>query len=145
MQPGQPVAVSVDAYPGDTFTGRITAVAPKTDVAGHSLEVRAILPNKELKLRPGLFVRIDVSLGVKPDAIMIPEQAIWPLGQDKVVYVVQDGKAFQRKVRIGDRQPGSVEIVDGLEPGEVIVTAGQMKLFDGASVQAAATPTAAAD
>ena len=144
MQPGQPVAVSVDAYPDETFTGRITAVAPKTDVAGHSLEVRAVLPNKDLKLRPGLFVRIDVSLGVKPDAIMIPEQAIWPLGQDKIVYVVEDGKAFQRKVRIGDRQPGFVEILDGLEPGEVIVTAGQMKLFDGAGVQAAATPSAAA-
>lgn len=145
VQPDQPVAVSVDAYPGEIFSGKITAVAPKTEVQGHSLEVRAVLPNKHLKLRPGLFVRIDVSLGVKPNAIMIPEQAIWPLGQDKIVYVVEDGKAFQRKVRIGDRQPGEVEIVDGLAPGEIIVTAGQMKIFDGASVQAPATPATAAN
>lgn len=145
VQPGQPVSVTVDAYPNEVFTGRITAVAPKTDVQGHSLEVRASLPNKALKLRPGLFVRIDVSLGVKPDAIMIPEQAIWPLGQDKVVYVVEDGKAFQRKVRIGERKPGTVEIIDGLAAGEIIVTAGQMKLFNGASVQAAETPAAAAN
>jgi len=145
VQPGQPVSVTVDAYPNEVFTGRITAVAPKTDVQGHSLEVRASLPNKALKLRPGLFVRIDVSLGVKPDAIMIPEQAIWPLGQDKVVYVVEDGKAFQRKVRIGERKPGTVEITDGLAAGEIIVTAGQMKLFNGASVQAAETPAAAAN
>jgi membrane fusion protein (multidrug efflux system) len=143
VQPGQPVSVSVDAYPDETFAGIIAAVAPKTDVQGHSLEVRASLPNKDLKLRPGLFVRIDVSLGIKPEAIMIPEQAIWPLGQDKVVYIVEDGKAYQRRVRIGERKPGAVEISDGLEAGEIIVTAGQMKLFDGASVQAAGTPSAA--
>ena len=145
VQPGQPVSVFVDAYPDETFTGKITAVAPKTDVQGHSLEVRASLPNTELKLRPGLFVRIDVSLGVKQDAIVIPEQAIWPLGQEKIVYVVEDGQAFQRTVRIGERKPGAVEILNGLEAGEVIVTAGQMKLFDGASVQAAGDPTTAAN
>ena len=145
VQPGQPVSVFVDAYPDETFTGKITAVAPKTDVQGHSLEVRASLPNTELKLRPGLFVRIDVSLGVKQDAIVIPEQAIWPLGQEKIVYVVEDGQAFQRTVRIGERKPGAVEILTGLEAGEVIVTAGQMKLFEGASVQAAGDPTTAAN
>ena len=143
--PGQSITISVDAYPGETFTGEITAVAPKTEVQGHSLEVRAELPNEALKLRPGLFVRIDVSLGTKPDAIVIPEQAIWPLGQDKIVYIVEDGKAFQRVVQIGERQPGAVEIVAGLEAGEIIVIAGQMKLFEGASVQAAGTPSAAAN
>ena len=143
MQPGQAVTISVDAYPGETFTGEITAVAPKTEVQGHSLEVRAEMPNEALKLRPGLFVRIDVSLGIKPDAIVIPEQAIWPLGQDKIVYIVEDGKAFQRVVQIGERQPGAVEIVDGLEAGEIVVTAGQMKLYEGASVQAAGTSSAA--
>ena len=145
VQPGQPVSVSVDAYPDQTFMGEIIAVAPKTDIQGHSLEVRARLPNTDLKLRPGLFVRIDVSLGVKPDAIVIPEQAIWPLGQDKIVYVVEDGKAFQRRVRIGERKPGAVEILDGLAAGEIIVTAGQMKLFEGASVQAAGAPSTAAN
>jgi membrane fusion protein (multidrug efflux system) len=145
VQPGQEIAISVDAYPGEIFDGEITAVAPKSEVQGHSLEVRAKLPNDALKLRPGLFVRIDVSLGVKPDAIVIPEQAIWPVGQNKIVYVVQDGKAFQRVVRIGERKPGAVEIVDGLAAGEVIVTAGQMKLFEGASVKAAGAPSTAAN
>ena len=72
---------------------------------------------------------------------MIPEQAIWPIGQDKTVYVVVDGKAQQRVVKVGERQPGAVEIVEGLAAGEVIVTAGQMKLFEGASVRSVdATP-----
>ncbi len=143
IHPGQPISVSVDAYPDETFAGRITAVAPKSDVQGHSLEVRASLPNNELKLRPGLFVRVDVALGARPDAIMIPEQAIWPVGQRKIVYVVTAGKATQRVVKIGERTPGAVEIVAGLEAGEIIVTAGQMKLFDGASVSSVADQPAA--
>lgn len=137
IQPGLTVEISVDAYPNEKFPGTITAVSPRADVAGHSIEVRARLPNNTLKLRPGLFVRVNVSLGNKEDALVIPEQAIWPIGQDKTVFVVVEGKAEQRVVKIGDRQPGVVEIVSGLEPGDVVVTAGQMKLYDGAAVQSA--------
>jgi membrane fusion protein (multidrug efflux system) len=91
-----------------------------------------------------LFVRVIVSLGVKQDAIVIPEQAIWPIGQDKTVYVVVDGKAQRRIVELGERQPGAVEITAGLEAGETVVTAGQMKLFEGAAVRSSGnTPTAA--
>lgn len=135
VRQGLTVEITVDAYPDDVFPGEITAVAPKSDIEGHSLEVRAILPNEALKLRPGLFVRVGISLGINPNAIVIPEQAIWPIGQDKTVYVVVDGKAQQRVVKIGERKPGAVEITEGLAVGEVIVTAGQMKLFDGAAVR----------
>jgi len=135
MRPELQIEVTVDAYPDETFAGQIIAVAPKSDVQGHSLEVRASLPNAELKLRPGLFVRVNISLGVKSNAIVIPEQAIWPIGQSKTVYVVVDGKAQQRVVRLGDRKPGAVEIAAGLEVGEIIVTAGQMRLYDGIAVR----------
>jgi len=144
VRPDQQIEVSVDAYPDETFAGQIIAVAPKTEVQGHSLEVRASLPNEALKLRPGLFVRVNISLGVNTNAIVIPEQAIWPIGQNKTVYVVVDGEAQQRVVRLGDRKPGAVEIIAGLEAGEIIVTAGQMKLYDGAAVRSVSgTPAAA--
>lgn len=143
VRPGQPVDISVDAYPGEVFAGTIAAVSPKSDVQGHNLEVRANLPNGDLKLRPGLFVRVNVSLGVKEDAIVIPEEAIWPIGQDKTVFVVEDGKAKQRVVRVGERQPGHVEVLEGLRAGDVVVTAGQMKLFDGVAVRS--MPGAGAD
>ncbi len=138
VKSGLAVDVTVDAYPDEVFSGSVIAVAPKTDVQGHSLEVRASLPNDELKLRPGLFVRISISLGEKTGAIVIPEQAIWPVGQDKTVFVVNGDKAEQRIVRIGERQPGLVEITEGLSAGEVVVTAGQMKLHDGARVRGVA-------
>ena len=135
VKSGLGVEITVDAYPDEVFAGTVIAVAPKADVEGHSLEVRASLPNEALMLRPGLFVRISISLGANPNAIVIPEQAIWPIGQNKTVFVVNDGTAEQRVVTIGERQPGFVEITDGLNAGEVIVTAGQMKLYDGAKVR----------
>lgn len=135
VKPGLSIEITADAYLGEVFDGKITAVAPKSDVQGHSIEVRANLPNTELKLRPGLFVNVNVFLGAKPDAIVIPEQAIWPIGQQKTVYVIIDGKAERRDVIIGERQPGSVEILSGLKAGEIVVTAGQMKLYNGADVR----------
>lgn len=145
VRPDLKIEVTVDAYPDEIFAGRIIAIAPKSDVEGHSLEVRASLPNEALKLRPGLFVRVNISLGVKTNAIVIPEQAIWPIGQNKTVYVVVDGKAQQRVVTLGDRNPGAVEITAGLEAGETIVTAGQMKLYDGAVVRSVSDTPAAAN
>ena len=132
---GQSIDVSVGAYPNETFRGTITAIAPQIDVQGHSVAIRASLANPDLKLRPGLFAQVSVTLVSNPHALVIPEQAIWPVGQDKTVFVVVDGIARQTVVTIGQRQPGEVEVLEGLADGDEIVTAGQMKLFDGAAVQ----------
>lgn len=145
VRPGLGIDVTADAYPDDVFQGKITAVAPKSDVQGHNIEVRADLPNSELKLRPGMFVRVGVSLGVKPNAIMVPEQAIWPIGQDKTVYVVVDGKVQRRVITLGERLPGKVEVLTGLNVGDVIVTAGQMKLYEGAAVNPVGASAPAAE
>lgn len=134
LQPGQGVQVTVGSYPGEVFPGTITAVAPQIDVAGHSVSLRAELPNADLRLRPGLFAQVSVTLAVKQDALLLPEQAIWPIGNDKTVFVVEDGKAVQKVVVLGQREPGFVEVVSGLSPGEEVVTAGQMKIFEGAAV-----------
>lgn len=134
VKPGQSVAVSVGAYTGETFTGQVSAVAPQIDVAGHNIVVRATLPNADLKLRPGLFARVNVTLDVNPDALLVPEEAIWPIGQDKTVFVIDDGKAKQKFVQIGQRKDGVVEIVSGLDAGDEVITVGQMKIFDGAAV-----------
>jgi membrane fusion protein (multidrug efflux system) len=75
--------------------------------------------------------------------MLVPEEAIWPVGQEKTVYLVVDGKAQQRTVSIGERLPGQVEILSGLEVGDTIVTAGQMKLYEGADVQTKSASTSA--
>lgn len=135
IRPGQPIMVTVGAFPGEEFTGEISAIDPQIDVVGHSLSVRGRLPNADLKLRPGLFARVAVSLAVKADALMVPEGAIWPIGQQKTVYVIEEGIAKRRNITLGVRKPGLVEVLSGLEAGDEIVVVGQMKLFDGAAVQ----------
>ena len=135
LKPAQKIAVSIDAYPEETFNGVITAIAPQIDVTGHSVMIRARLPNPDLKLRPGLFAQVSVTLAIKLDALMVPEQAIWPIGQTKTIFVVENAKAVQKTVTTGQRQPGRVEIKSGIIAGEELVTAGQMKIFDGAAVQ----------
>ena len=135
VKAGQDVQVTVGAYPGEVFTGKVAAIAPQIDVAARSVTLRAELPNPDYRLRPGLFAQVSITLDVRENALVVPEQAIWPIGNDKTIFVVKDGVAEQRVVRIGQRQPGTVEIIEGLSPGEELVTAGQMKIFDGASVQ----------
>lgn len=132
---GQAIEVSVAAYPDRTFAGAVIAIAPQAEVAGHSIQVRASLPNPDLLLRPGLFAQVEIALDSRPDAIVIPEQAIWPVGRDKTVFVVVDGKATQTVVELGERRPGVVEVLSGIEVGDEVVTAGQMKLHDGAAVE----------
>jgi len=135
VQPGQKIHVTVGAFRGEIFEGVVTAIDPQIDVTGHSMAVRARLPNADLRLRPGLFAQVSVSLAVNPSALMVPEQAIWPIGNDKTIFVIEDGVANQRTVILGDRKPGWVEVVSGLEAGDEIVVAGQMKLFPGVAVR----------
>ncbi len=135
VQPGQQIHVTVGAFRDEVFEGVVTAIDPQIDVTGHSMAVRARLPNPELKLRPGLFAEVAVSLAVNPSALLVPEQAIWPIGNDKIIYVIEEGVANQRVVMLGDRKPGWVEVASGLAAGDEIVVAGQMKLFPGVAVR----------
>jgi membrane fusion protein (multidrug efflux system) len=135
VQPGQAINVTVGAFPDQVFAGEVIAIDPQIDVTGHSMAIRARLPNPDLRLRPGLFAQVDVSLAVKPNALMVPEEAIWPIGQQKTVFVVVEGVAQRRDVRLGERKPGMVEVLSGLSAGDEVVVAGQMKLFDGVPVR----------
>ncbi len=143
IRPNQEIAVKLDAYPGEAFTGRVYAVEPVVDERTRTIAMRARIPNKGFKLKPGMFVRVAVTLDSRPNAVIVPEQAIWPQGKDSFVYRVVDGKAALTKVEIGNRSPGSVEILKGLAANDVVITDGQMKLKDGAAVSVIVPPPAA--
>jgi membrane fusion protein (multidrug efflux system) len=134
LQLGQEVGIRVDAYPAETFPGKVYALEPAVDEKTRTVVVRAQVPNPSSKLRPGMFARVQVLLEARPNAVLIPEQAIWPQGRDTFVYRVVDGKAALTKVDIGMRRPGEVEILKGLAANDTIVTDGQIKLKDGAPV-----------
>ena len=136
LRTGQTLAVRVDAWPDQPFEGAIYAIEPGVDEETRTVLLRARLPNKGNKLRPGLFARVALILEQRENALMVPEQAIVPIGQKTFVYRVADGKAAMTPVQLGLRRPGQVEIVQGVSAGDVVVTDGQLKIRDGAAVKA---------
>ena len=135
VKPGQRIELGVDAFPGEQFAGEVYAIDPLIDESGRSIVLRARLPNVDGRLRPGLFVRVMLVLNEREGAIKVPEQALMPQGQDQFVFRVVDGKAALTKVTAGIRRDGMVEIVEGLGPDDEVVTAGQLKIRDGAPVK----------
>lgn len=131
---GQSISIKVDALSGREFEGRIFAIDPVVDINGRAIRLRASVPNADLALKPGLFARIVIQVDQRDNAMVVPETAVMPDGVGKMVYVVENGKAKRVPVEIGKRLPGKVEIVKGLTSGMQIVTAGQMRLRDGATV-----------
>ncbi len=132
---GQIVEVGTDALPGEQFKAVLDAVDPMVDQNGRAISSRARLDNVSGRLRPGMFVRVRLLFGERKNVLMAPEQAIVP-GAQPTVFKVVDGKAVTTRVKLGVRRAAQVEIVDGLAAGDVVVTAGQLKLRDGAPVRA---------
>ena len=131
---GQSIEVVADALPGERFAGNIDAINPRIDANGRSLELRARLENTAGKLRPGMFVRVRVIVGERANALLVPEEAIVPQGQEFFVYRVVEGQARRVPVKIGVRRDARVEIVDGLQAGDQVVTAGMRLSRDGQPV-----------
>lgn len=131
---GQTLTARMDAYPDQGFEGTIYAIDPALDPETRTVLLRARLPNKGNKLRPGLFARVSLILERRENALVAPEQAIVPVGQKTFVYRVIDGKAVMTPVKLGLRRPGQVEILEGLSAGDLVVTDGQLKIRDGAPV-----------
>ncbi|MBC7470695.1 MAG: efflux RND transporter periplasmic adaptor subunit [Ramlibacter sp.] len=139
---GQQAVVETDALPGRRFGATVLAIDPLVDANGRSIGIRGCIDNRQLQLRPGMFARITAVFGERDNARMIPEEAIVPQGGRQFVIRLTDGgeagtKLAQRvEVKVGLRRPGRVEITDGLQPGDLIVTAGQQRVQkDGMAVR----------
>lgn len=144
---GQTIAMTVEALPGRTFEGVVYALDPQLDVNGRAVNLRATIPNPENVLKPGFFARIALNVANKENALTVPESAIVPQGNTKQVFVVgEDQTANLVTVELGERLAGEVEVVSGLQAGDVVVTSGQIKLQPGAKVtNTSKAPEAAAE
>jgi membrane fusion protein, multidrug efflux system len=134
IRPKQDVRVRVDAFPGETFAGAIYAIEPAVDEQTRTVLLRARVPNPGVRLKPGMFVRVVLVLDTRENALIVPEQALVPQGQDRYVYRLVDGKAALTKIEMGLRRTGEVEIRKGLAAGDTIIVDGQLRLRDGAAV-----------
>jgi len=142
VQVGQPLQVQLDALPGRTFEGKVFAVNPLVDAAGRAVVIRAMVRNPDTSLRPGMFTRVRLITRDAQDAMVLPEQALVPQGDQQFVYRIIDGKAVRTKVELGQRRDAMVEILNGVAKGDLVVTAGQLKLRDGAPVNVAGAASA---
>jgi len=149
LKVGQIVRVSVDAYPGRTFEGKINAIEPQISTDTRNIRVQATLDNPDHILKPGMFATTTVVLPDKPPVVTVPETAVdYTLYGDSVFLITEqktdDGKtrltAVRSFVRTGDRIDGRAEIVSGLKAGDRVVAVGQLKLQSGAAVAISTDP-----
>jgi membrane fusion protein (multidrug efflux system) len=144
VKDSQTIQITLDAIPDKAYDGRVFAINPLIDANGRAIVIRAQVPNKDGKLRPGMFARVKLFTSGSKDTLVVPEESLFPLGDDKYVYKVVEGKAMRQKIDIGQRREGRVEVVNGLGPDDVVVTAGVIKLREGAPVAIANSAPAAA-
>ena len=145
VRPGQALELSSDVLPGEVHSATVEAIDPLVDAQGRAVRLRASLVNPELRLRPGVFARVRLILAERAEVPVVPEAALVPApGNTQFVYRVEDGKVQRVNVTTGQRRNAMVEVIEGLAPGAVVVTAGQLKLRDGAVVKVAAVPAGVA-
>jgi membrane fusion protein (multidrug efflux system) len=144
LAPGQKLALTVQAYPGKTFSGQITAINPGIDAGTRSIKIRATLANTEQILRPGMFADVQILLKDKKLVLTLPDTAITYNPYGDSVFVVESGKqgliVQLKQIVTGETRAGRVEIVKGLSADERVVSAGQVKLRNGMAVTLATKP-----
>jgi membrane fusion protein (multidrug efflux system) len=136
LKVGQQVSFRVAALPGREFTGRVDFVDPVVQLPGRTITVKARVPNPRRELQAGMFIEVRLATAIRPNAVVIPEDAVLPLQGSNFVWVVSNGKATRREVELGVRTPGFVEVKNGVERAEQVVVGGQERLAEGAPVQA---------
>ncbi len=134
IQVGQNVEVALYIMEKKTFLGRVKNIGLEADSSNRTFPVEILVDNKERQLRAGMLARATFTKNVDQDQIVIPRHTILERDQGRVVYVFDDGKAFRRDITIGLSQLDQVQVVQGLNKGELIVVEGHTKLTDGEEV-----------
>ena len=131
----QPVDVQVEAFTEQVFPGVVQRVSPAVDVQTRSLALEAKVPNSAGLLKPGFFAKGLILIGVNPQAVFVPEEAVYSFVGITKAFVVRDGTAQERQVKTGVRADSLIEVTEGLQPGETVATSGLAQLYQGAKVR----------
>ena len=144
LETGQDIEIGVASYPGRRFKGKVYFIAPYVDTATRTALVKAQIPNPDLRLKPGMFANLDLTLELRPGATVIPEAALSRVldGNKAMIFVVDSNQTAQlRPVDLGVRMAGRVEVLKGIAPGEQVIVEGLQKIGPGMKV-ALAPPAA---
>jgi len=135
LQKGQPVNITVTAFPDRMFTGKIEIITPALEVQSRTAEVQISIPNPGFLLKPGMFGRVEILLRSSPQATLVPIQSVVSEQNQDWVFVLEGNKAVRRPVKKGVVRDTAVEILQGVRQGEQVVTAGHSTLKNGAQVR----------
>lgn len=143
LKPGLAIEAQSSAYPDATFKGRVDSVDTRVDPTTRAIVVRALIDNKDSRLRPGMFMtlRLVRSAG---KALMLPESALVPEDTKQFAFVISGDRAHKREITIGRRRPGEVEILEGVTEDDVVVIDGTLNLHDGTPVVVHTAPASQA-
>jgi len=136
LRRGQLVSFHVAAIPGKNFSGEVVFVDPVVELPGRTILIKARVPNSEHELQAGMFIEARLATNIRPNAVVVPEDALLPMQGATFVWVVKDGKATQRQVTVGVRTAGWAEVQSGVEAGDQVVVGGLERLFPNAPVMA---------
>ncbi|WP_323749976.1 efflux RND transporter periplasmic adaptor subunit [Marinobacter sp.] len=131
---GQPVAAVSPAFPDQQFEGELVELASRISELSRTLAVRALIDNSEGLLRPGQFMSASLTLQER-EGLVLPEQAVMVRGDEKYVFVAEDGLARRVSVQIGHRMPGWVEVTQGVSMEDSVVVTGQARLSSGQRIR----------
>jgi RND family efflux transporter MFP subunit len=134
LHPGQEAKVFVGGDTGRSAPGEVTHVGPEPDARSHTYPVEIEVDGETGWLRSGMVGRVEIAVGSRPDAVVIPQTALTE-GSDPHVFVVDGEVAHKRSVTLGQRQGDDIEILTGLQSGEQVVTLGRQHLADGTAVR----------
>jgi len=136
LRRGQLVSFQVAALPGKNFSGEVVFVDPVVSLPGRTILIKARVPNNEHQLQAGMFIEARLATNIRPNAVVVPEDALLPMQGATFVWVVKDGKANQRQVTVGVRTAGWAEVQSGVEAGDQVVVGGLERLCPNAPVMA---------
>lgn len=136
LRRGQLVSFQVAALRGKNFSGEVVFVDPVVALPGRTILIKARVPNSEHQLQAGMFIEARLATNIRPNAVVVPEDALLPMQGATFVWVVKDGKATQRQVSVGVRTAGWAEVQSGVEAGDQVVVGGLERLFPNAPVMA---------
>jgi membrane fusion protein (multidrug efflux system) len=136
LKVGQTVTFRVAALQGKDFTGRVDFVDPRVELPARTITVKAVVANPRGELQAGMFIEARLETARRANAILVPEEALLALPSGNVVWVVEGDTPIRRPVQIGAREPGSVEILEGVNAGDLVVVGGAERLTPQAKVKA---------
>ena len=134
LQPGQVVRAISAAFRDRVFEGKVAVIDTRVDPLTRTVRLTADFDNPDEALRPGMFLSVSLQVTAKDDAVVVPEEAVVSEGLRHIVFVVQNNVVERKVVRIGQRQNGQAEILEGVRPGETIVVRGVQRVRPGATV-----------